>query len=75
MITRSVSVRGYPQMHLVSDNGFCPLFSEPPPPSSLAGFAKKFEVSFSNTQYEKCLNTKSSLKQEVQYAHFHRSFT
>ena len=40
----------------------------------LSGLAKKFsKVSFSNTQYEKCLNTKSSLMQ-IQDAHFHWSF-
>ena len=33
---------------------------------------KKKKVSFSNTQYEKCLNAKSSLKQQIQDAHFHR---
>ena len=33
---------------------------------------KNRKVSFSNTQYEKCLNAKSSLKQQIQDAHFHR---
>ena len=45
------------------------------PPSSLAELVKKnSKVSFSNTQYEKCLNAKSSLKQ-IQDAHFHGSFS
>ena len=56
------------------NSGFFSLFFEPPPPLFLSGFSKKlFKVSFSNTQYEKLLNAKSSLKQ-IQDAHFHRSF-
>ena len=56
-------------MHLVLDSGFFPLFTEPPPLSSLVDLAKKIsKVSFSKTQYEKCLNAKSSLKQ-IQDAH------
>ena len=61
-------------MHLVRDGGFFPLFPEPCPPSSLADLAKKHsKVSFSNTQYEKCLNAKSTLKQ-IQAVQFRRSF-
>ena len=57
------TLSGNPQMHLVWDSGFFPLFSESPPPSPLADLAKKnSKVTFSNTQYEKCLNAKSSLK-------------
>ena len=45
-----------------------------PLPLLLSRLCKKFsKASFSNTQHEKCLNAKSSLKQ-VQYAHFHHSF-
>ena len=54
-------VRSHPQMHLVRDSGFFPLFSEPPPPApppSLADLAKTFLVSSSNTEYEKCLHAK-----------------
>ena len=61
-------------MHLVWDSGFFQLFSEPPPPYSLADLAKNIsKFSCSNTQYEKCLNAKSSLKQS-QDAHFHWFF-
>ena len=53
---------------------FFSYFLNPLPPSSLTDLAKKISnVSFFNTQYEKCLNTKSSLKQ-IQDAHFHWSF-
>ena len=56
-------------MHLGRD-----AFSEPSPLSSLADLAKKNSKNpFSSTQYEKCLNAKSSLKQ-IQDAHFHQSF-
>ena len=65
-------------MYLVWDSGFFPLFSETRSPSFLADLQKKIQkiykkVSFSKTQYEKCLNGKSILKQS-QVAHFHRSF-
>ena len=72
-ILLKVSIRGQPQMHLVGVSRFFPLFSEPPSHSSLADIAKKIsKISFSNTQYEKCLNTKSSVKQ-IQDAQFHLS--
>ena len=53
-------------------------FLNPHPPSSssliLVDLANKnLKVSFSNTQYEKCLNAKSSLK-KIQDTHFQRSF-
>ena len=49
------------------------LFSELPPPSLVDLAKKDLKFSFSNTHYEKCLNTKSSLK-PIQDAHFHQSF-
>ena len=68
------NVRVHPQMHLIWDSGFFLLFSESPPPSSLADLAKKWsKVSFSKIHNEKCSNTKSSLKQ-IHDAHFHWSY-
>ena len=61
-------------MYVVWDSGLFPLFSEAPSPTSLADLEKKFsKISFSNSQYEKCLKAKSSLKQ-IQDAHSQRSF-
>ena len=57
-------------MHLVWDSGFFLLFFVPAPPSSLADLAKNnLKSLISNTQYEKYLNAKSSLKQ-IQGANF-----
>ena len=61
-------------MYVVWDSGFFPLFSDTRFLSFLADLQKKnSKISFSKTQYEKCLNGKSILKQS-QVAHFHRSF-
>ena len=78
MIQRSLSIlliEGVIHKRTSSEiEDFFPLFSESLPPSSLADLAKKFsKVLFYNTQYEKCLNVKPSLKQ-IQDAHLHRLF-
>ena len=78
MIQRSLSIlliEGVIHKRISSEIvDFFRYFLNPVPPSSLAGLPKKFsKVLFYNTQYEKCLNVKSSLKQ-IQDAHFHRLF-
>ena len=52
-------------MHLVCDSGFFSQFFETPPSSSFSGLSNMKIC----TQYVKCLNSKSSLKQ-IQDTHF-----